>query len=246
MGKPKLKFNTENETPDNQRKLARKKFNPKDLLPFAPKTENQKRLVQYYWEQVPLIVAHGFSGTGKTYVTLRLAFEQALAENKRVIIVRSAVQSREIGFTSGDLQQKEEPYEQIYRGIISDIFNLNDPYDNLKAVGNLEFHSTSFIRGKTFHDAIIVLDEFQNCDYEELYSVVTRVGENSRVILCGDIRQEDLSRNRGKQLTGVERLLSTVRNMSDQYADVVTFTAEDIVRSGLVKEFIIADMTNNG
>lgn len=241
MGKPKHKFDTSCESLESQQQLSRKKFNIKDLHPFVPKTENQKKATQYFWEQVPLLTLHGYAGVGKTYVALSLAFQQALQENKKVVIVRSAVQSREIGFTSGDLAQKEEPYEQIYRSIIADIFKFNDPYMNLKQLGYVEFHSTSFIRGKTFDNAIIILDEFQNCDYEELYSVVTRCGVNSRIILCGDLKQEDLSRNRGKQMSGVTRFMNVIKQMSDDYADDVAFGVDDIVRSGLVKEFIIAD-----
>ncbi len=241
MGKPKQKFDSRAESPEKQREISRKKFHVKDLLPFQPITDNQKKAVQYYWEQVPLLALHGYAGTGKTHCTLSLAFQEALAENKKVIIVRSAVQSREIGFTSGDINQKEEPYEQVYRGIIADIFDFDDPYPLLKQLGYLDFMSTTFIRGRTFDNAIIVVDEFQNCDYEELYSVVTRCGQNSRVVLCGDLRQEDLSRNRGKQQSGVERFMRVLKSMDDEYADHVEFGVDDIVRSGLVKEFIIAD-----
>lgn len=241
MGKPKLKFDTSYESPEDQRKLSRKKFHVKDMKPFEPITDNQKKTVQYYWEKVPLLALHGHAGAGKTYVTLSLAFQQALSENLKVVIVRSAVQGREIGFTTGDINQKEEPYEQVYRGIVADIFDFKDPYYNLKQLGYLEFHSTTFLRGRTFDNCIIVVDEFQNMDYDELYSVVTRCGYNSRIVLCGDLRQEDLSRNRGKQLSGVERFMRVLKSMDSDYADHVEFGVDDIVRSGLVKEFIIAD-----
>lgn len=245
MGKPKSKFNSANEdSVENVVKLAKKRFSDKDLLSFSPKTETQKKLVQAYYEDVPLIIAHGCAGSGKSFLSINLALNEVLSAGGRdkLVIIRSAVQSREIGFTSGDITQKEEPYEQVYRSIIADCTCYKDPYDNMKQLGYVEFHSTTFIRGKTFDNAVILVDEFQNMDYEELYTVITRCGHNSRIILAGDIRQSDLERNRGKQKTGVTRLLEVVKQMPYGRAEVLTFGRDDIVRSGLVREFIIADM----
>ena len=241
MGKPRQKFDTSKESKDDQVVLARKKFNVGDLVPFNPLTSTQKTFVQFYEDGYPLIVASGFAGTGKTMCSLSLAFREALEENKKVIIVRSMVQGRDMGFMPGDLNEKMAVFEPVYRGIISDIFKYNDPYDNLKKLGYLEFHSTSFLRGSTFDNAVVVVDEYQNMDYQELYSVITRIGENSRIILCGDVRQEDLGRGRNKLLTGANKLHDVVSKMDDDWAVSIEFGIDDIVRSGLVKQFIIAD-----
>lgn len=245
MAKPRNKFNNKNEdSQDNIVKLAKRKFTDKDLLPFSPKTETQNKFVRAYHENIPLIIAHGHAGSGKSFCAINLALNEVLSTGGRdkIVLVRSAVQSREIGFTTGDIQQKEEPYEQVYRSIIADSMKYNDPYDNMKALGYIEFHSTTFIRGKTFNDAVIIVDEFQNMDYDELHSVITRAGKNTRIILCGDIRQSDLERNRGKQKTGVNRLLQVAKQLPYDMACELQFKADDIVRSGFVKAWIIADM----
>lgn len=245
MAKTRSKFdNKKEQDPDNIIKLAKKRFTEKDLLPFSPKTQNQTKLVQTYYENTPLIIASGYAGVGKTYLSMNLAMNEVLAAGgrDRLIIVRSAVQAREIGFTKGDINEKEEPYEQVYRGIMSDITCYNDPYENMKSLGYVEFYTTTFLRGTTFDNAIILIDEAQNFDYDELATVITRAGQNTRVVICGDSRQDDLKRNRGKQMSGLHRLLQVVKNMPYDYSEVINFTVDDIVRSGLVKEFIIADM----
>lgn len=237
------KFDTSAEPEHVVRDLGnRKKLHPHDLCSLQPKSLNQERFLTHYYDGIPIIQALGKPGVGKSMLSLYCAFSQVLdpaTPFQRVIIIRSAVQSREQGHLPGDLDSKSQPYEAAYQGLAKEIFpKFNDPYLHLKTLGYLEFHSTSFLRSVTFDDAIIICSEAQNFDFEELYTCISRAGSNSRIIIEGDTGQADLQRKREKSgLPDLERVLG---KMPASMSAKIEYTADDIVRSELVKQFIIA------
>lgn len=187
------------------------------------------------------VAAIGTAGTGKTMCALYLGLVDVLTrpEFKKLIIVRSAVQTREQGFMPGSLQQKEAVFTIPYANIITDLFDRGDAWDILKQKQVIEFMTSSFVRGLTFDNAVIVVDECQSMTYHELDSIITRVGENSKIIFCGDTKQDDLqgSRNRN-DVSGLANFLDVLSDIAS--FKIISFGIEDIVRSGLVKEYIIA------
>ena len=183
----------------------------------------------------------GVAGTGKTFLASYFALtDLMLGHIKRIIIVRSAVTTRDQGFLPGSLAEKMALYEAPYREVFAELCGgRRDVYDLLKKRDYLEFMSTSFIRGITFDDALIIVDEVQNLTDHEISSVLTRVGKNTRVVLCGDYRQNDLQMTGKKnQISGMDNLLKIARYMSS--FSMIEFTINDIVRSGFVKEYLIA------
>jgi phosphate starvation-inducible protein PhoH and related proteins len=188
------------------------------------------------------IGAIGSAGTGKTMCALYLALKDVLEQDKyeKVIIVRSAVQTRDQGFMPGSLTEKMSYYEAPYIDITNHLFGRGDAYQILKQKNMIEFMSSSFIRGLTFDNAIIIVDEVQSCNYHEIKSVMTRVGKDSRVIICGDTKQDDLLTSKNKKdVSGLSDFLSIAREM-DSFA-IINFVVDDIVRSGFVKEFLIKE-----
>lgn len=232
----KIKF----DAGDNPELANRKKFTTKDLVSFSVKTEGQRNFLKSFYSQIPFIIQKGYPGTGKSTIALYAAFSEVFDEMTpydKVVIVRSAVQTRAIGFMPGNEEEKTEPYEKPYKNITSDIIKYKNPYNNLKALNYLEFMLTTHIRGLTFDRCIMILDEVQNMDSHEIFSVLTRAGEQCKIIVCGDKRQDDLFRQ--KEVSGfdyVNKLSSKMKNY-----DVVEYTIDDIVRSDLCKEIIIAD-----
>ena len=182
----------------------------------------------------------GVAGTGKTFLGCFFAMQDLLmCRCRKIIIIRSAVTTRDQGFLPGTLQEKLALYESPYRDIFSELCSgRRDVYDLLKKKEYLEFMSTSYLRGTTFSDCTIIVDEAQNCTMHELDSILTRVGNNTRIILCGDHRQDDLKMHKGNQISGINNLISISKHMSA--FSVIDFQIEDIVRSGFVKEYIIA------
>lgn len=215
-----------------------KKFSMKRIQPI---TARQEELFDAY-EEDRNIANIGSAGTGKTYVSLYLALEDVLEkeEYKKIIIIRSTVQSREQGHMPGDAKEKLAHFETPYVDIVNDLFERGDAYQILKQKNMIEFMSTSFIRGLTWDNAIILVDETQNMTYEELRTVVTRTGENSKIIFCGDTKQDDLRNSKNRfDRSGIANFLKVVEQI-DSFS-VVNFTKEDIVRSGLVRDFIISE-----
>ena len=159
-------------------------------------------------------------------------------------MVRSLVSTREIGFLPGDHDDKSALYQIPYKNMVKYMFQMASDadfemlYGNLKAQETIKFWSTSFLRGTTLDNAIIIVDEYQNLNFHELDSIITRVGENSRICFCGDARQSDLTKTNEKN--GILDFMKIIRSMPS--FDVVEFGIEDIVRSGLVKEYIVAKM----
>jgi len=165
-----------------------------DLKVISPLTLNQKKFFELY-KTSKILLLHGVAGTGKTYIALYKALEEVLDKpnhNKKVVVVRSAVPSREIGHLPGDEKEKTEVYKQPYIEICSDLFSRRDAFQRLQEQHNVEFMITSFVRGITLEDSVIIVDECQNMTDMELNSIITRVGKNSKIIFCGDFRQTDL------------------------------------------------------
>lgn len=225
----------------NQKTTKKPRLRIDDLFVIDPLTTNQKLFFDAYKKGSNHIALHGVAGTGKTFIALYKALEEVLdksSQQDRIIIVRSAVQSREIGHLPGDLGEKLAVYQQPYKDICHALFERADAWSLLEEAGTIEFISTSFIRGTTFENAIIIVDEMQNMNFEEIDTVMTRVGEGSKIIWCGDYRQTDLRKSNDK--TGILRFFDVAKYMAS-FARI-EFMAEDIVRSELVKEYILAKL----
>jgi len=205
---------------------------------IEPMTDTQEEVFESYFTGNQLVL-HGCAGTGKTFLSLYLSIKDVIdrVENKqKVIIVRSVVPTRDMGFLPGNMTEKSKVYELPYRTIFSDIFGRGDAYDILKNKEVVEFTTTSFVRGVTWDDCIVVIDEAQNLSFQELNSIITRIGENSRIILCGDTHQDDLTSERFKEESGLAKFINILTNMKS--FDIIDFKVDDIVRSGLVREYI--------
>ena len=213
-----------------------------DLKTFEPLTENQKIFFDAYKRGDYFVALHGVAGTGKTFCALYKAIEEVLDKSNpfnKIIVVRSAVQSREIGHLPGDVNEKMEIYQQPYRQICETLFGRRDAWDRLEEQGHITFISTSFIRGMSFDDAIIIVDEMQNLTFEEIDTVMTRVGYRSKIIWCGDYRQTDLNK-RKNDMSGILKFFDIAHHMGAFTR--VEFTPDDIVRSSLVKDYILAKL----
>ena len=211
-----------------------------ELKKFEPLTENQSKFFEAYKRGDYFTMLCGSAGTGKSFIACYKAMEEVLDKTSsfhRVVIVRSAVQSRDLGFTPGSVEEKMSLYEQPYVQIYHTLFGRRDAYDALKECGRIEFISTSFIRGMSFDDAIIIVDECQNMTFEELSTIMTRVGYRSKIIFCGDYKQTDLYRN-NKDKSGMKKF-HEIAKMMPSFTNI-EFTTDDIVRSSLVKDFLIA------
>ena len=216
------------------------------LLDIDPITDNQKRLFDSYSENKHL-VAYGTAGTGKTFISLYNALADILDDTTpydKIYLVRSLVSTREIGFLPGDHEDKADIYQIPYKNMVKYMFQMPSDadfemlYGNLKAQDSIKFWSTSFIRGTTLDNAIVIVDEFQNLNFHELDSIITRIGENSKIIFCGDASQSDLVKTNDRN--GIHDFLNILRKMPS--FDIIEFGIDDIVRSGLVKEYIIAKL----
>ena len=207
-----------------------------ELRHIQPLTLNQERVWDAY-EAGSNLMLHGYAGTGKTFLSSYLALREVLHYEtyKKVVIIRSVVPSRDMGFLPGSQREKAEVYEQPYQEICDDLFGRGDGWRILKLKGLVEFTTTSFLRGMTFNDSIIIVDECNNMTFQEIDTVMTRIGNNSRIVFCGDYRQTDLHKPHEK--TGIKELM-TITNRMPSF-DHIEFGIEDIVRSGVVKEYII-------
>ena len=229
------------------KQMKRKKpINADMMRDIEPLTDNQKALFEAYAKDQNL-VAYGVAGTGKTFITLYNALKDVLNPDtpyEKVYIVRALVATREIGFLPGDHDDKSSLYQIPYKHMVKYMFEMpseadfNMLYGNLKAQDTIDFWSTSFIRGTTFDKTIVIVDEFQNLNYHELDSIMTRVGAQSKIMFCGDATQSDLIKQ--NERNGIVDFMQVLRIMSS--VDVIEFGVEDIVRSGLVKEYILAKL----
>jgi phosphate starvation-inducible protein PhoH len=182
-------------------------------------------------------VLAGSAGTGKTFMTLFKAFEEILKAKvnyRRIVIIRSAVATRDIGHLPGTLEEKQAIYEIPYVGICNELFGRGDAYALMKKNGIIDFMLTSYVRGITLDETIVIVDEFQNLTAHEADSIITRLGKGSKIIFCGDTCQTDFTRNNEKD---IDKFLAVVNRMP-QWFDINEFESGDIVRSGIVKEYI--------
>ena len=206
------------------------------LRGVEPLTENQKRTFDEYDKGHNLILS-GSAGTGKSFLALYLSLKDLLAANShydRVIIIRSAVPSRDLGFVPGTLEEKSKIYQEPYMNIVNELIGRGDAWHFLFNKEIIQFQTTSFLRGLTFRNCILIFDEFQSATFHEIDTVLTRVGENCRFILCGDCNQNDL--NMKKEKSGFEDVVKILENI--EYMSHVRFGLEDIVRSGFVKSYL--------
>lgn len=216
--------------------MARHILKIDDMYTISPLNDRQRAFFDM-WASKPLFLLHGCAGTGKSFIALYRALETVLDRDNsysKVVVVRSAVPSRDIGALPGDLEEKGMVYELPYSQMACDLFDRGDAYTRLKEQKHLVFVLSSYIRGITLDDSIIIVDEIQNMNYQELHTVITRVGENSKIVLCGDLKQNDIN---GK--SGLDKFIKVLDNMPSCFH--IEFTIDDIVRSGLVKEFLIAE-----
>lgn len=222
----------------------RKPISSDYLIDIDPLTENQKKLFDSYSEGKHL-VAYGCAGTGKTFITLYNALKEVLNEitpYEQIYIVRSLVATREIGFLPGDHDDKSALYQIPYKNMVKYMFELPTDeefellYGNLKNQGTISFWSTSFLRGTTMDNCIIIVDEMQNLNFHELDSIITRVGQDCKIMFCGDVQQTDLIRtNERNGILDFQKIINTM----DEFASI-EFGVQDIVRSGLVRSYLIS------
>lgn len=207
------------------------------LVTVEPITDNQAKAFDFFKKDYHLILS-GSAGSGKTFLSMYLGLDAVLRKETpydKVIIVRSVVPTRDIGFLPGTQEEKERAYILPYIAIVDELFNDKNAYDKLSAQGSLQFITTSYIRGVTLRNAIIVVDEMQNMSWHELSSVITRIGDNCKIIFSGDYNQSDLSSVKERQ--GLLKFLEVLDEMVKFRK--VEFGWQDIVRSSIVKDFII-------
>ena len=233
--------------PNGMSKKHMKRKKPIDssyMVPVKPLTDNQKTAFAQYAEGKNLLL-HGAAGTGKTFITMYLALQEVLDESTpydKIYIVRSLVPTREIGFLPGDHEDKSALYQIPYKNMVRYMFSMPDDnsfemlYDNLRAQETISFWSTSFIRGVTLDNAIVIVDEFSNLNFHELESMINRIGEDSKIMFCGDITQTDLTRENDR--SGISDFIKILQEMKEFAC--IEFDINDIVRSGLVKSYLIS------
>lgn len=207
---------------------------------FEALTENQQKFFDAYKQGDYFIGLYGSPGVGKTFLALYRGLEEVLDRTnpfKQVVVVRSAVQTRDQGFVPGTLDEKMEIYETPYKEICETLFKRPDAWDRLKEQGYARFISTTAIRGISIDDAIIVVDESQSMTFHELSSVISRVGHRSKIIFIGDLKQNDLLKSK-YDVSGLKEFLQVAGSMKE-YTQI-SFTPDDIVRSSLVKSWIVA------
>ena len=227
-------------------KKKNKEIGASSLVAIKHITDNQK-IVFDTWKKGKNQFLFGSAGTGKTFVSLYLALRDVLdlkTPYEKVVLVRSLIPTRDIGFLPGDEEDKASLYQVPYMNMVQFMFEqpneqqFNTLYDRLKGQGTLFFLSTSFLRGLTFDNSIIIVDECQNLNFHELDTIITRIGQDSKIIFCGDFDQTDLVRQ--NERNGLHDFLRILSEMEE--FNCLEFTIGDIVRSGFVRNYIINKM----
>ena len=228
------------------RQMRRKPIGTEHLLDIKPLTPSQEKVFDA-WDKAKNLFLFGCAGTGKSFITIYLALRDILDEKTpydKLYIVRSLVPTREIGFLPGDHEDKANLYQIPYKNMVRFMFEMpDDPsfemlYANLKAQDTISFWSTSFIRGTTIDNSIVLVDESENLNFHELDSIITRLGVNSKIVFAGDAAQTDLTKAHEK--TGIMDFKKIIDDM-DEF-ESIEFNVQDIVRSGLVKSYLISKM----
>ena len=220
-----------------QKRKSNAGFSSFEVKEIHPLTENQGKVFKSYADGKNIICA-GSAGTGKTFLLFYLCLQDLIynQEYDKIIIFRSSVPTRNIGFLPGDEKEKMAAYESPYKSICSELFGRGDSYEILKKKEIIEFQSTSFVRGNTFDNCLIIVEEMQDMVLHELSTIITRCGKNTRIFFSGDFKQTDLDGRR--EISGFNDFVKIVNCMYS--FDVIEFGLEDIVRSGLVKEYLVA------
>ena len=240
---------TENTSFSNMKakKLRRKKpINTELMVDIKPLTPSQEKAYDF-WDKNKNLFMYGAAGTGKTFIALYLALREVLNEEtpyEKVYIVRSLVSTREIGFLPGDHEDKSEIYQIPYKNMVRYMFEMPDDnsfemlYGNLKAQETISFWSTSFIRGTTLDRSIVIVDECQNLNFHELDSIITRVGEDTKILFCGDANQTDLVKT--NERNGIHNFMNILSIMNE--FGMIEFGIQDIVRSGLIRSYLLSKL----
>lgn len=212
----------------------KKNYNIKDIKPIKPITEKQRKFLENPYKNHLL---YGSAGTGKSFLASYVGMCSVLNQNhEKMIIVRSIVPSRDIGYLPGDQEEKIEVYELPYHEIFAELFGPRSSYEYLKKLNFVEFVPTSFLRGTTFKDCFVLVDEFQNMNKAELNTIMTRIGENTQVVFAGDTKQNDLLYNRN-DTSGADFLINIINKMPSYFSSI-EFSIDDVVRSDLVKTYL--------
>ena len=223
--------------------MAKKDITYSNLTKISPVTDSQKEVFDT-WKDGKNQFLFGCAGTGKTFISLYLALQQVLNNETpydKVIVVRSLIPTREIGFLPGDEEDKAALYQVPYSNMMQFMFEQPNEqafsmlYERLKQQGSFYFLSTSFLRGLTFDNSIIIVDECQNLNFHELDTIVTRVGQDSKIFFCGDFGQSDLTKL--NERNGLMDFLQILQEM-DEFS-CTEFNIGDIVRSGFVRNYLI-------
>jgi len=214
------------------------------LTDVTPLTPNQEKIFKA-WDAGKHLFIYGSAGTGKTFTALYNALKATLKDDPdydQIYLVRSLVATREIGFLPGDLEDKTSMWQIPYKNMVKYMFELGSDeefemlYSALRTQETIKFWSTSFLRGTTLDDSVIIIDEMQNLNFHELDSIITRVGEGSRIVFCGDGKQSDLRRQ--DERGGIYDFMQILERMPDDF-ELIEMTTDDIVRSGLVRNYLV-------
>jgi len=201
--------------------------------PIVAKTNGQRVYLKALQQKI-LIVPTGSAGTGKTFIAAAHAANRLVrGEVESVVLSRPYVpMGRSSGFFPGTVYEKLEPYLKPMLNVLKKRLGDND-YESRVRAGRIAIQAMEAIRGMSFENCILIIDEAQNTTPEEMESVVTRIGENCQIILCGDPAQSDI---RGKN--GLDYIAQIIEDYDVEDAKVINFYPEDNVRSGITKRFV--------
>ena len=207
-----------------------------EIYQYEPLTENQRKAFDA-WADGDHLALIGTAGTGKTFLAMYLALELITDKvpEEKIVVFRSVVPTRDMGYLPGSVEEKKEVFETPYKNIVTELVGGDQPYKRITHTHQLEFMTTSYVRGITIDNAVVIVDEMQNMNFHELDSVMTRIGENCRVIFCGDYLQSDFKE--GGEREGILKFMRIVEQLKD--FTTITFNWDDIVRSDFLRDYIM-------